>query len=85
MCSNAKSEAFVVRRAAFRGDTFGECTLDEKDTHQFKEEVSKRTQKGRPLFHVTFFKKLIYERRTPPFYVFSVIVFSTFCARHAKF
>ena len=51
VCSNAKSEAFGVARRAFaeglpfaRWDT-GSARLDEKkDTHQFKEEVSKHTQ-----------------------------------------
>lgn len=48
--------ALLVKVSLSLGDTFGERTLDEKkDTHQFKEEVSKHLQKGWPLFHVTFF------------------------------
>ena len=49
--------ALLVKVSLSLGDTgSGSARLDEKkDTHQFKEEVSKHSQKGWPLFHVTFF------------------------------
>ena len=49
--------ALLVKVSLSLGDTgSGSARLDEKkDTHQFKEEVSKHLQKGWPLFHVTFF------------------------------
>ena len=48
--------ALLVKVSLSLGIRSGSARLDEKkDTHQFKEEVSKHSQKGWPLFHVTFF------------------------------
>ena len=72
MCSNAKSEAFGVARRAFakglpfaRWDT-GSARLDEKkDTHQFKEEVSKQHNKRVGLYipRDIFFLNITHEGR----------------------